>query len=219
MRKAARASEREKYRPPVLSWAGFPFASISVLVVLFTLFVMSMERGGWTWSSWTYAFSFTIMLPLVALEIKRKAIITGGALLMLFFMVVIDAGMPGMFGYSPSDLNWYDNIAHLLGALVMTFFLWSMMCWTLSPNGPPATNGRRKYWAAIVTMLVVSFFFEFTEFFTDIMFGWSNFHPGIDTAGDLIFDFAGIFVAGVVIARHRVSVLRIPFWHAENVAA
>jgi len=206
-------------KPPVLSWSGFPFASISVLVVLLTLFVMSMERGGWTWSSWTYAFSFTIMLPLVVLEIKRKAIITGGALLMLFFMVVIDAGMPGMFGYSPSDLNWYDNIAHLLGTLVMTFFLWSMICWSLSPTGPPVTNGRRKFWAAIAIMLVVSFFFEFTEFFTDILFGWSNFHPGIDTAGDLIFDFAGILVAGVVIARHRISVLKIPFWHAEAASA
>ena len=213
--KTARSSERDAPRPPVLSWHGFPFASISVLVVLLTLFVMSMERGGWTWSSWTYAFSFTIMVPLVALEIKRKAIITGGALMMLFFMVVVDAGMPGMFGYSPSNFNWYDNLAHLLGTMVMTFFLWSIICWTLSPTGPPTTNGRRKFWAAIVTMLVISFFFEFTEFFTDIIFGWTNFHPGID----LIFDVAGVLAAGFVIARHRVSVLRIPFWHAEASAA
>ncbi|HEX7392064.1 MAG TPA: hypothetical protein VF374_03850 [Thermoplasmata archaeon] len=215
LKKEALSLERDSTRSSVLSWNGFPFASISVLVVLLTLFVMSMERGGWTWSSWTYAFAFTIMIPLVALEIKRKAIITGGALLMLFFMVVIDAGMPGMFGYSPSDVNWYDNLAHFLGTLVMTFFLWSAICWTLSPTGPPIANGRRKLWAAIATMLVVSFFFEFTEFFTDIMFGWTYFHPGIDTAGDLIFDFAGILVAGVVIARHRVSVLKRPFWHGE----
>ena len=219
MHEQARPPKDDASKVSVLSWRGFPFASISVLVVLLTLFMMSMERGGWTWSSWTYAFSFTIMVPLVALEVKRKAIITGGALMMLFFMVVVDAGMPGMFGYSPSDLNWYDNLAHLLGPMVMTFFLWSFICWTLSPTGPPVTNGRRKFWAAIITMLVISFFFEFTEFFTDIIFGWSNFHPGIDTAGDLIFDFAGILTAGVVIARHRVSVLRIPFWHGEASAA
>jgi uncharacterized membrane protein YhaH (DUF805 family) len=201
------------------SWVGFPFASVSVLVILLTLFSMSMIWGGWTWSSWTYAFSFAILVPLIAFEVKRKAVITGGAVLMLFFMVLIDAGMPGLFGYSQSDLNWYDNLAHFLGTMVMTFFLWSFVCWAMSPVGPPSTNGRRKFWLVIVTMLVVSMFFEFTEFFTDILFGWSNFHPGIDTAGDLIFDFAGIVVAGTVIARHRTSVLRRPFWHHEHVPA
>src|SRR4030042_4427144 len=180
---------------------GFPCASVSVLVVLLTLFLMSMERGGWTWSSWTYAFSFVIMIPLVVFELKRKAVITGGAIILLFFMVLIDAGLPGYFGYSQSDLNWYDNLAHYLGTLVMTMFLWSFICWTMSPTGPPRTNGRKKFWAAILTIVIISFFFEFTEFFTDTIFGWSNFHPGVDTVGDLIFDFAGGFTAGVVIAR------------------
>jgi len=198
---------------------GFPFASVSVLVVLLTLFLMSMERGGWTWSSWTYAFSFVIMIPLVLFELKRKAVITGGAIILLFFMVLIDAGMPGYFGYSPSDLNWYDNLAHYLGTLVMTMFLWSFICWTMSPTGPPTTNGRSKFWAAILTIVVISFFFEFTEFFTDAIFGWSNFHPGVDTVGDLIFDFAGVFTAGVVIARHRVSALTRPFWHIDAMTA
>lgn len=202
-----------------LSWVGFPFASVSVLVILLTLFAMSMLWGGWTWSSWTYAFSFVILVPLVAFEVKRKAVITGGAIMILFFMVLIDAGMPGLFGYSQSDLNWYDNLAHFLGALVLTLFLWSFVCWAMSPVGPPSTNGRRKFWLVIMTMLVASIFFEFTEFLTDIMFGWSNFHPGIDTAGDIIFDCAGIIVAGTVIARHRISVLRRPFWHLEQVAA
>lgn len=198
---------------------GFPFASVSVLVVLLTLFLMSMERGGWTWSSWTYAFSFVIMIPLVLFELKRKAVITGSAIILLFFMVLIDAGMPGYFGYSPSDLNWYDNLAHYLGTLVMTMFLWSFICWTMSPTGPPRTNGRRKFWAAILTIVIISFFFEFTEFFTDAIFGWSNFHPGVDTVGDLIFDFAGVFTAGVVIARHRVSTLTRPFWHIDAMTA
>ena len=75
-----------------LRWLGFPFASVSVLVILVTLFLMSMERGGWSWSSWTYAFSFAIMVPLIIFEMKRKAVITGGAIIMLFFMVLIDAG-------------------------------------------------------------------------------------------------------------------------------
>ncbi len=201
------------------SWMGFPFASVSVLVILFTLFSMSMIWGGWTWSSWTYALSFFILVPLIAFEIKRKAIVTGAAVMLLFFMVLIDAGMPGLFGYSQSDLNWYDNLAHFLGAMVMTFFLWSFLCWSLSPIGPPKTNGRSKFWLVIVTMLVVSMFFEFTEFFTDMLFGWTNFHPGVDTAGDLIFDFAGVIVAGTLISRHRFSVLRRPFWHCEQVPA
>jgi len=201
------------------SWVGFPFASVSVLVVLLTLFSMSMIWGGWTWSSWTYAFSFAMLIPLVIFEVKRKAVITGGAVLMLFFMVLIDAGMPGLFGYSQSDLNWYDNLAHFLGTMVMTFFLWSFVCWTVSSVGPPKTNGRRKFWLVVVTMLVVSMFFEFTEFFTDIIFGWSNFHPGVDTLGDMIFDFAGILVAATVVSRHRVSVIRRPFWHLEQLPA
>lgn len=200
-------------------FAGFPFASVSVLIVLMTLFLMSMERGGWSWSSWTYAFSFAIAVPLVIIEVVRKAVITGGAAILLLFMVVIDAGMPGYFGYSPSDLNWYDNIAHLLGAVALTFFLWSFLWWGLSPTGPPSENGTRKFVLVIVTMCVVSFFFEFTEFFTDAIFGWSNFHPGVDTVGDLIFDFAGVLCAGIVIARHRVSAVRKPFWHVEPTRA
>lgn len=196
-------------------WLRFPFASISVLVVLVTLFTMSMIRGGWSWSSWTYAFSFAIMLPLVAIEVKRRAVITGGAVILLFFMVLIDAGMPGYLGYSPSDLNWYDNVAHYLGALVLTLFLWAFLCWTLSPDGPPKENGHRKFLLTIVAMLVVSVFFEFTEFFSDMLFGWRNFHPGVDTIGDIIFDTAGVMTAALVIGRHRYSPLKRPFWHAE----
>ena len=195
---------------------GFPFASVSVMIVLTTLFLMSMERGGWSWSSWTYAFSFVIGIPLVLLELKRKVVITGGALILLFFMVLIDAGMPGYLGYSPSDLNWYDNGAHFLGAVALTLFLWSFLWWALSPTGPPRENGARKLVLVMATMFVVVFFFEFTEFFTDAIFGWTNFHPGVDTAGDLIFDFAGIICAGIVIARHRVSAIRKPFWAREH---
>lgn len=214
-RNHARACTHPRRRA-LISWSAFPFGSVSVLVILVTLFLMSMERGGWTWSSWTYAFSFIMFVPLALFELKRKAVVTGGAVLLLFFMVLVDAGMPGMFGYSPSDLNWYDNLAHLLGALVLTWFLWAFICWAQSPTGPPVVNGRRKFWTAVLAMVLVSVVFEFTEFFTDILFGWSNFHPGVDTAGDIIFDLAGIAVAGIVIARHRISPIRRPFWHAER---
>jgi hypothetical protein len=194
---------------------NFPFTSISVLVVLGTLFSMSMLWGGWSWSSWTYAFSFSIMIPLVFLERYRKVVITGGALILLTFMVLIDAGMPGYLGYNPSDLNWYDNIAHYLGGLGLTVFLWAFMWWAVSPTGPPQENGHRKLVLVITVMVLVSFCFEFTEFFSDILFGWRNFHPGIDTAGDLIFDFSGIMTAAFVIGRHKYSALKKPFWHAE----
>jgi len=200
-------------------WLNFPFASMSVLVVLSTLFVMSMYRGGWTWSSWTYAFSFAILGPLIVLERVRKVVITGGALILLFFMVIVDAGMPGYFGYSPSDLNWYDNLAHLLGSLCITMFLWAFIWWTFSPTGPPTENGHRKFVLTIAIMLVMSTFFEFTEFFSDILFGWTNFHPGVDTAGDIIFDVAGVLTAAFVIGRHRYSPLKRPFWNIEPMPA
>ena len=77
----------------------------------------------------------------------------------------------------------------------------------------PATGGP------FPTMLVVSVTFEFAEFVTDSLFGWGNFYPGVDTLGDVIFDVAGIVTAAVVISRHRVSVLRRPFWHEEPSAA
>ena len=197
-------------------WLNFPFASMSVLIVLSTLFAMSMIFGGWTWSSWTYALSFTLLVPLILLERFRKAVITGGALILLLFMVIVDAGMPGYFGYNPSDLNWYDNLAHYLGALGVTMFLWAFLWWTISPTGPPNENGHRKFVLTIAVMLVISVFFEFTEFFSDILFGWTNFHPGIDTVGDLIFDIAGVLTAGFVIARHKYSPLKRPFWHADS---
>jgi len=167
-------------------------------------------------SSWTYAFALGIIVPLAILEWKRKVVISGFAVLLLFFMVVIDAGLPGYFGYNPSDYNWYDNLAHFLGTLVLTLFLWSFICWTASPTGPPRVNGHRKFLAAIITMLLISFVFEFAEFFTDAFFGWANFHPGIDVVGDLIFDTAGIAVAAFMIARHKTSVVRRPFWHSEE---
>lgn len=211
--KAADVPERRS----VLSWLDFPFASVSVIVVLLSLFSLSMYLGGWTWSSWTYALSLFIVFPLVAIEIKRKAVITGGAAILLVFTVIIDAGLPQYFGYSPSDMSWYDLTAHFLGALVLTIFLWSVLCWTVSPSGPPKENGRRKIAVAVVAILLVSFIFELMEFMTDFFFGWRNFHPGIDTLGDLIFDVAGVITAAFLISRHRVSAIKRPFWHeSEN---
>lgn len=206
-----------KRRFPGLS--EFPFASVSVLVMLLSLFSLSMYLGGWTWSSWTYAFSLGLAFPLVVIEVKRKAVITGGALILLAFTVIIDAGLPQYFGYSPSNLSWYDLTAHFLGAMLMTLFLWSFICWYLSPSGPPKENGRRKFMIAVVAMLVVSITFEFAEFLTDMFFGWGNFHPGVDTLGDVIFDVAGVMTAAVLISRHRVSAVKRPFWHAEHAGA
>ncbi len=207
----------KKSRLPGLS--EFPFASVSVLVMLLSLLSLSIYLGGWTWSSWTYALSLGIALPLVAVELKRKAVITGGAVLLLALTVIVDAGLPQYFGYSASHLSWYDLSAHFLGAMFMTVFLWSLICWAVSPSGPPKENGRRKFLLAVATMLVVSVTFEFAEFMTDSLFGWGNFYPGVDTLGDVIFDVAGIVTAAVVISRHRVSVLRRPFWHEEPSAA
>ena len=213
------ASEFVRTRTRGYRWLNFPFASVTVLVVLVTLFSMSMIWGGWTWSSWTYAFSFAILIPLILLETKRKAVITGGALIMLFFMVLIDAGMPGYLGYSTSDYSWYDNIAHFLGTFALTMFLWAFIWWGVSPTGPPSVNGTRRFFITIVTMITIAVFFEFTELFSDFLFGWTNFHPGIDTIGDLIFDIAGIACAGFLIGRHRVSALKRPFWHSQTGAS
>lgn len=227
-RYSKRMRELESQRVPVVYLARkrrfprlseFPFASVSVLVMLLSLFSLSMYLGGWTWSSWTYAFSLGLTFPLIAIEVKRKAVITGGAVILLAFTVIIDAGLPQYFGYSPSDLSWYDLTAHFLGTMLMTLFLWSFICWTLSPSGPPRENGRRKFLFAVTTMLLVSVIFEFAEFLTDMFFGWGNFHPGIDTLGDLIFDVAGVATAAVLISRHRVSAIRLPFWHAEHAGA
>jgi hypothetical protein len=193
-------------RRSFFSWLDFPFATVSILIILLSLFA---------WSSWTYLFSFAVVAPLATMELKRKAVITGGAALLLFFTVVIDAGLPQYFGYNPSDYNQYDNLAHLLGTFLMTWFLWAFICWTVSPTGPSKENGTRKFLFAIITMVLVSFIFEFLEFITDFMFGWRNFHVGMDIMGDLIFDFAGIFSAALLIARHRVSPIRRPFWHAD----
>jgi hypothetical protein len=155
-------------------------------------------------------FSIVLLVPLSIVEMKRKAVITGGAIILLFFMVLIDAGMPGYLGYSPSDYSWYDNIAHYLGALVLTLFMWSFLWWTVSPTGPPQENGRKKFWTAIALMAVISFTFEFAELATDLMFGWANFHAGVDTVG--------IASAGVLISRHRLSPIKRPFWHEEPVS-
>ena len=208
----AEAARKGNGGPP--RTAGFPYASVSVLVILLSLFLLSMHLGGWGWSSWTYAFSLSIAVPLVVIELKRKAVITGGAILLLFFTVLIDAGLPQYFGYSPSDLSWYDLGAHFLGAFAMTFFLWSVLCWT-SPQGPPATNGRLKLLAAVTTILIVSMVFEMLELATDAMFGWVNYRGVVDTAGDLIFDFGGVAAAATIIARHRIVAMKLPFWYSR----
>ena len=206
-------------RQSFFDWLDFPFASVSVLVILGTLFMVSMYLGGWSWSSWTYTFALGIAVPLTLVEVKRKAVITGWAAVLLVSTAVVDAGIPTYFGYNPSDLSWYDLLAHYLGTVLMTVFVWTMICWTVSPDGPPRENGRRKFWSAVMIMLVVSVVFEFLEYFTDMLFGWTNFHIGVDTVGDLIFDVAGVLTAAVAIARHRVSLLKKPFWHADRAAA
>ena len=196
----------------------FPFASVSVLVVLSSLFLLSMHLGGWTWSSWTYAFSLSIAIPLIAIEVRRKAVITGAALILLFFTVVIDAGLPQYFGYSPSDLSWYDLTAHYLGALALTVFLWSVLCWTWS-NGNGYVATRSRFFATVITVVLVSVIFEVLEFSTDAFLGWTNFHMGVDTIGDIVFDLAGVTTAAVLIARHRFIAIKMPFWHSDpNVA-
>jgi len=196
-------------------YSELPFGSVSVLVMLLSLFSLSMYLGGWTWSSWTYAFSLGIALPLVVVEVKRKAVLTGGAMLLLAAAVIVGAGLPQYFGYSASHLSWYDLAAHYLGTIFLTVFLWSLMCWAADPSGPSVASGRTKLLVAVALMLAVSATFEFAEFITDMLFGWGNFHPGVDTLGDLIFDIAGIVTAAVLISRHRVSVLRRPFWHED----
>jgi hypothetical protein len=204
-------------RPP--RWArDFPFASVSVLVILTSLFLLSMHLGGWTWSSWTYAFSLSIAVPLVAIEMRRKAVITGAAIMLLFFTVVIDAGLPQYFGYSPSDLSWYDLCAHYLGALVLTVFLWSILCWTWA-NGSGAVETRSRFFAAVMTVALVSVIFEVLEFSTDSLLGWGNSRGLVDTVGDIIFDLAGVTTAAVLIARHRFAAIKMPFWNADTAHA
>ena len=191
----------------------FPFASLSVLIILSSLFMLSMHLGGWTWSSWTYAFSLSIAVPLVAIEVRKKAVITGAALLLLFFTVVIDAGLPQYFGYSSSDLSWYDLTAHYLGALLLTVLLWSVLCWTWS-NGEGHVESRARFFAAVTTVVMVSMIFEVLELSTDSVLGWGNSRGVVDTVGDMIFDLAGIFTAAILIARHRFIAIRRPFWHS-----
>jgi hypothetical protein len=100
--------------------------------------------------------------------------------------------------------------------LLLTVFLWTFVCWALSPTGPPRENGRRKFISVVLTVAIVSLLFELTEFMTDVMFGWTNFHPGIDTAGDIIFDMAGLATGAFLIWRHRLSAVKRPFWITES---
>ncbi len=195
----------------------FPFASLSMLVILASLFILSMHLGGWTWSSWTYAFSLGIAVPLVVIEVKRRAVITGAAILLFSATALIAAGLPQYFGYSTSALSWYDLTAHFLGALAITVLLWSVLCW-VGADGGRAIRFRTRLMFVVASMLVASVVFELLEFSTDAMMGWANFHAGIDTIGDIIFDVAGVATAALVIARHQVIVIKRPFWHADAIS-
>lgn len=200
----------------MLSREDFPFASLSMLVILASLFILSMHLGGWTWSSWTYAFSLGIAVPLVAIEVKRRAVITGAAILLFSGTAVIAAGLPQYFGYSTSVLSWYDLTAHYLGALALTVLLWSVLCWVRAADGR-ADDSRAWLMFAVVSVLVASVVFELLEFTTDAMMGWANFHAGIDTIGDIIFDVAGVATAAMVIARHGVTAIKRPFWYVDAI--
>lgn len=178
--------------------------------------VLSICLGGWGWSSWTYAFALIIFAPLAALEVGRGAVVRGWASLLLFLAVVVGAGMPQYFGYSTSDLSPYDIAAHFLGAFVLTLFMWSFIWWARSPHGPPRSGGGGVLLAAVGVLGISALTFEFLESVTDGLFGWSNYHAGVDTAGDIIFGFAGIAVAGMLIVRHRISAIDRPFWSSGD---
>ncbi len=205
-------AEKKSTSPAIL----FPFTSISVLIVLMSLFVMSFDWGGWSWSSWTYALSFIVLVPLVLLESARRVIITGGGFIILFLTVLVDAGMPRYFGYSLADYNLYDKFAHFAGAATITLFLWAVTWWTLSPAGPSKTERRRILLITIVIVIVASTLFKSTEYLGDFLYGLKNTHGYVDTVSDLIFNVAGIAAAAIVISRHNYSVLRRPFWYAED---
>lgn len=177
------------------------------------MFVVSMHLGGWTWSSWTYAFSLGIVAPLAVIEIKRKAVVTGAAILLISITAMIAAGLPQYFGYSTSDLSWYDLTAHYLGALTLTVLLWSVLYWAKVVGGP-ASAAKRCLYAAVIVMLAASVMFEMLEFSTDAVLGWTNFHAGVDTMGDVIFDIAGVTSAAILVARHGIIAMKLPFWHA-----
>jgi hypothetical protein len=196
--------------------AHFPFASLSVVIILTSLFVLSMSLGGWSWSSWTYAFSLGIAAPLVAIEVKRRAVITGGAVLLLTFTVIVAAGMPNYFGYSASDLSWYDLLAHYLGGFMLTLFMWSVLRWTAEPRRRGVDTRRRDLSIAVSAVVVMSLVFEMLEFSTDAAFGWANYHAGVDTLGDLLFDLAGVASAWLIMHRHGIMVIRRPFWHIDR---
>ena len=185
-----------------------------MLVILASMFLLSIHLGGWTWSSWTYAFSLGMVVPLAIVEIKRRAVITGAAIILFSATVLIAAGLPQYFGYSASDLSWYDLTAHFLGAMAITLLLWSTAVWIKSERGH-ADETASLLVLVISAMLVASIAFELLELFTDAAMGWTNFHPGLDTAGDVIFDVAGIATAALVISRHEFTAMRRPFWHVN----
>ena len=181
-----------------------------------SMFLLSMHLGGWTWSSWTYAFSLGIAVPLAIIEIKRRAIITGAAIILFSATALVAAGLPQYFGYSVSNLSWYDLAAHFLGALALTVLAWSVLCWILRDDGF-IDSPRRALALVAMAMIAASVTFELLEYWTDAVLGWTNFHAGIDTVGDVIFDVAGVMTAALVIRRHGVSVIRRPFWMTESV--
>lgn len=204
--------ERQEMFQSGAGHSSFPFVSSSVLVVLLSLLALSIHLGGWSWSSWTYAFALVICVPLAATESMRGAVVKGWASLLLFSTVVIDAGMPQFFGYTASNLSLYDLSAHFLAALVLTLFLWSFVWWARMSDGRPKSGGSGMLLAVVGVVVVAAMIFELLEFATDGLFGWSNFHAGVDTVGDVMFGIAGTITGGILIARHGVRVLDRPFW-------
>lgn len=96
------------------------------------------------------------------------------------------------------DLRWYDNLAHFLGGLSMGFMcLW---IWYASGLfGKSAPNKKQAFLVALIAGMVIGLGWEFFEFANGVANPIGSY--ALDTFNDLISDFVGTVVAGIIGAR------------------
>lgn len=124
------------------------------------------------------------------------------SLLFISFGILVLLGVMHYLGqtfYFYWDMRWYDSLAHFLGGLSMGFIcLWLWYASGLFGKSTP--NKKQAFIVSLIGGMLIGIGWEFFEFANGIA------HPigsyALDTFNDLLADFAGSAVAGMIGAKH-----------------
>ncbi|MBU0612854.1 hypothetical protein KKB10_02450 [Patescibacteria group bacterium] len=120
--------------------------------------------------------------------------------LAVVFSVWLDA--IGNFWYLYTKFSWWDDLAHFAGSLSVAVLVYSIFLILREKKTITLSNFHFSTYVFSVAVLV-TIFYELTEYFGDLLFEMQRVGARYDTSSDLTYDVLGALV--VVLVGNRIS--------------